>query len=94
MSEAFVVGLFAKFVATISTYPLIRAKVILMVTSEKSLLASLIRTYNQDGLRGLYRGCDWQLLHTVLKSALMMMVREKITVSTHQLIVGNGFGAE
>lgn len=89
MPEAFFVGLFAKFIATIATYPLIRAKVILMVTSEKSLLGSLIRSYNEEGARGLYKGCDWQLLHTVLKSALMMMVREKIAVSVHQLIVGN-----
>lgn len=89
MPEAFVVGLFAKFVATIATYPLIRAKVILMVTSETSLLGSLIRSYNEGGARGLYKGCDWQLFHTVLKSALMMMVREKITVSVHELIVGN-----
>jgi hypothetical protein len=89
MPEAFFVGLFAKFVATIATYPLIRAKVIMMVTSEKSLLGSLIRSYNKEGARGLYKGCDWQLLHTVLKSALMMMVREKITASVHQLVVGN-----
>jgi hypothetical protein len=28
---------------------------------------------------GLYRGCSLQLLHTVLKSALLMAVRERIT---------------
>ena len=89
MSEAFLVGVIAKSVATVATYPLIRAKVILMVTSEKSLLGSLVRSYNREGVRGLYKGCDWQLLHTVLKSALMMMVREKITVSTHQLLFGD-----
>ena len=89
MLEAFFVGLFAKFIATIVTYPLIRAKVILMVTSERSLLGSLICSYKKEGARGLYKGCDWQLLHTVLKSALMMMVKERITVSVHQLIVGN-----
>lgn len=88
MSEAFLVGLFAKFVATIATYPLIRAKVILMVTSEKSMIATLCRSYNEEGVRGLYKGCDWQLLHTVLKSALMMMVREKISNSAHRIIVG------
>jgi hypothetical protein len=89
MPEAFILGLFAKFVATVATYPLIRAKVILMVTSEKSLLGSLIQSYTKEGVRGLYKGFDWQLLHTVLKNALMMMVREKITVSTHQLIAGD-----
>ena len=89
MSEAFLVGIIAKFVATIATYPLIRAKVILMVTSETSILGSLVRSYKREGVRGLYKGCEWQLLHTVLKSAMMMMVREKITVSTHQLVFGD-----
>jgi hypothetical protein len=89
MPEAFLLGLFAKFVATIATYPLIRAKVILVVTSEKSLVATLCRTYREEGVRGLYKGCDWQLLHAVLKSALMMMVREKLTHSTQRLIVGD-----
>lgn len=89
-TDMFLLALFYLFFK----YPLIRAKVILMVTSEKSLIGSLIRSYNQDGVRGLYKGCDWQLLHTVLKSALMMMVREQITASTHQLIVGNVTGAQ
>lgn len=89
MSEAFLVGLFSKFVATLATYPLIRAKVILMVTSEKSLIATLCRTYREEGVRGLYKGCDWQLMHTVLKSALMMMIKEKITLSTERLIVAD-----
>jgi phosphatidylglycerophosphatase A len=88
MGDAFLVGLFSKFVATIATYPLIRAKVMLMVTSENSMIACLLRSYRQDGVRGLYKGCDLQLIHTVLKSALIMMIREKITASTHRLIVG------
>lgn len=89
MSEAFFVGLFAKFIATVATYPLIRAKVILMVTSEKSLIATLSRSYREEGVRGLYRGCDWQLLHTVLKSALMMMVRERISESSRRILLGH-----
>jgi hypothetical protein len=89
MSQAFLLGLVAKFVATISTYPLIRAKVILMVSSETSLWKSLVKSYNQDGgIKGLYKGCDWQLIHTLLKNALMMMVRERITEETHRLVMG------
>lgn len=87
MVEAFLIGLLAKAVATVATYPLIRAKVILMVTSEKSLFVTLCRTYKDEGVRGLYRGCNWQLMHTVLKSALMMMVREKITYSTQRFLM-------
>jgi hypothetical protein len=89
MPEAFLVGLFAKFVATVATYPLIRAKLILMVTSETSLIATLCKSYREDGVRGLYKGCNWQLLHTVLKSALMMMVRERISDSSRRLLVGD-----
>ena len=136
MSEAFILGLLAKFVATMVTYPLIRAKVMLMVSKSKplllssskssssldatvpttmssssslsspsrdkniregdtknnnhnSLLSCLIQSYQRDGIiNGLYKGCSWQLIHTVLKSALMMMVRERITETTHKLIVG------
>jgi phosphatidylglycerophosphatase A len=89
MMDAFLLGLFAKFVATMATYPLIRAKVMLMVTSEKSMVTVLCRSYKEHGVRGLYKGCDWQLIHTVLKSALMMMVREKITAGIQRAIVGD-----
>ncbi|KAG7358358.1 mitochondrial carrier protein [Nitzschia inconspicua] len=89
LSQAFLLGVVAKFVATVATYPLIRAKVLLMVTSESSLWSALVKSYRHDnGIRGLYKGCDWQLLHTLLKSALMMMVRERIAGQTHRWIVG------
>lgn len=99
VSEAFVLGLVSKFVATIVTYPLIRAKVLMMVrtddddnddgndnddgsssSSSPSLWSVLQESYFRDGgIKGLYKGCDWQLLHTLLKSALMMAIREQIT---------------
>ena len=151
MWEAFVFGLSSKFVATIITYPLIRCKVMLMVSSPdafeveddddakyttatsleeesrqhrcndgqngqdhhkieqqeqqkqqkqtnrtsstasitradgrstkypKSLPLLLIHIFRRNGVRGIYKGCSLQLLHTVLKSALLLMVREKIT---------------
>lgn len=87
LSESFVMGLIAKLMATLTTYPLIRAKILLMVTHRKSLLGCLIREYDREGVRGLYRGCNVQLVHTILKSALLMMVRERITATTHRLIL-------
>ena len=113
--EAFLFGMIAKFVATIVTYPLIRAKVILMVNSddnvardssdkgndqknlkrtekwsenETRLTRILISTYQKEGIAGLYKGCNLQLLHTLLKSALLMMVRERITATTRGMILG------
>lgn len=87
MAQAFVVGLFAKFVATMATYPLIRTKILLMVTCEKSMISCLNQEYQRDGIKGWYKGVHLQLFHTLLKSALLMMVRERITVTTHRLLV-------
>ena len=86
--EAFLLGLFSKFVATMATYPLIRAKVMLMVTSQSSMYQCLQETYKENGVRGLYEGCDLQLLHTLLKSALLMTIRERISEVTQQWVVG------
>lgn len=87
MPEAFVLGLAAKFAATMATYPLIRAKILLMVTDRRSLFGCLLEEYQKNGSTALYRGCSWQLLHTMLKSALLMMVREKITRATRRLVL-------
>jgi len=88
MMDAFLLGLFAKFCATMATYPLIRAKVMLMVTSRKSMMHTLASIYQQDGIaKGWYKGCSVQLLHTLLKSALLMMVKEGISHTTHRLLV-------
>ena len=137
MAEAFLIGLLAKFAATIATYPLIRAKVMLMCNSkgtpapkeEKSdgdrynfrrgdttlnfggrvydknpesgtekidcketrtrpnLWGVLCSIYKDEGVPGLYRGCNLQLIHTLLKSALLMMVRERIIVTTRSMMI-------
>lgn len=48
-------------------------------TRIKSLFHLLQYIYKYDGgIYGLYRGCDIQLLHVLLKGALMMMIREHI----------------
>ena len=132
MMEAFLIGLIAKFAATIVTYPLIRAKVMLMVADKNkrnrnqqqqqqqrnkqsrkrrnhnndddddetmttedeiptsiSMVSILYNICIKEGIQGLYKGCGLQLIHTMLKSALLMMVRERINVTTRRLIVGS-----
>jgi Mitochondrial carrier protein len=116
MLEVFVVGFMAKFIATILTYPIVRAKVMLMVSNKakfhhdqtsnlhskgdknktnygtlrnpsSSLTQILSQEYQSGGIvNGLYRGCSVQLLHTLLKSALVMMLREKITRFSYQAL--------
>lgn len=87
MAEAFVVGIIAKFVATIVTYPLIRAKVMIMITSRTSMIGCLVDEYRKHGPTGLYKGCHLQLLHTLLKSAVLMMVKERITRTTRRIVL-------
>jgi hypothetical protein len=87
MVEAFLLGLLAKFVATVATYPFIQAKTKLMTSSNHnnaSLRACLLCEYEQHGVKGLYRGCNLQLIHTLLKSALMMVLRERTMRTTRQ----------
>jgi len=127
VTEAFLVGLVAKFVATILTYPLIRAKILLMLerddddeddageyeddddeneneedpkrkhraanvrpsssSSIRALWVVLHRMYatpNAGVVHGLYKGCGWQLLQTMLKSALMMTLRERLHVRSRE----------
>lgn len=84
--EAFYMGAIAKLVATLATYPLIRAKMLLMTQSaQQGLWNTLQQEYNERGSSGLYQGCRLQLIHTLLKSALLMMIRERLTEVTHRL---------
>ncbi|EEC50331.1 predicted protein [Phaeodactylum tricornutum CCAP 1055/1] len=87
--EAFILGLLAKLVATIATYPLIRAKIMLMVTNQSNLWPCLRDEYAQHGVGGLYKGCRVQLLHTLLKTAFLMMARERINQSTSRMVLPN-----
>lgn len=104
LTESFLLGMLAKFVATVATYPLIQAKVKLMTTTttsrsnidsgrgsearpRKTLWSCLHHEYETNGMAGLYRGCDIQLLHTLLKSALLMMLRERIEQTTRRWLV-------
>jgi hypothetical protein len=106
MPQAFLLGVIAKLAATLATYPLIRAKVLLMVgqtppsttgrvgdsagsslASSSSLWRCLRDDYRLNGiLRGWYAGCGVQLGHAVLKSALMMMAKERLTRTVRTLL--------
>jgi hypothetical protein len=97
MAEAFVLGMLAKFSATIATYPLIRVKMMLMVTLSASksstrnplegLWKCLVQEYKEHGINGLYKGCQLQLFHSLMKSALLMMARERITRAARKALL-------
>ncbi|XP_060705241.1 peroxisomal membrane protein PMP34-like [Hemiscyllium ocellatum] len=88
--EVFVIGAIAKAIATTVTYPLQTVQSLLRFgqqkrDSEGRIVGSLRRVVyvlrqrvRKQGLLGLYKGLEAKLLQTVLTSALMFLVYEKI----------------
>ena len=92
MGEAFCLGACAKCIATICTYPIIRAKVLMQAQEKKtvdepsSLCQVLLSIGKRDGISGYFKGMSAQLINTVLKSALLLMTKEQITVYTMRVL--------
>jgi hypothetical protein len=81
MFDAFVLGAASKATATVLTYPLVRAKVLQKAGTREedrsSLLGTLKRVHREEGVSGMYKGLDAQLVKTVLAGALTMTIKEK-----------------
>lgn len=55
--------------------------------SQKTLYGALCAIWKREGLLGFFKGLDAQILKTVLSSALLLMIKEKITKSTWVLLL-------
>jgi len=93
-AEAFFLGMFARIVATMLTYPYLRAKVMLQSTygnaKVKPTIPQMIgEQISHGGLTALYQGIGPELTRGVFSAALMMMVKERIGVVVKALIDGN-----
>ncbi|KAL0928585.1 hypothetical protein M5K25_000483 [Dendrobium thyrsiflorum] len=89
--SAFLLGAMSKSVATIITYPLIRCKVMIQASnhedesnepkskSNKTISGCLSSIWKEEGIPGLFKGLQAQILKTVLSSALLLMIKEKIS---------------
>ncbi|PKU83352.1 peroxisomal adenine nucleotide carrier 1 [Dendrobium catenatum] len=89
--SAFLLGAMSKSVATIITYPLIRCKVMIQASnhedesiepkpeSNKTISGCLSSIWKEEGVPGLFKGLQAQILKTVLSSALLLMIKEKIS---------------
>lgn len=94
--SAFVLGAVSKCVATFLTYPAIRCKVMIQATesddndetkeaqskNRKTVSGALYSIWKREGLLGFYKGIEAQILKTVLSSALLLMIKEKISKTT------------
>ncbi|XP_039127427.1 peroxisomal adenine nucleotide carrier 1-like [Dioscorea cayenensis subsp. rotundata] len=96
--SAFAVGAISKSVATVLTYPAIRCKVMIQSSSEendtdtkrktpKTMADALSTIWRKEGILGFFKGLHAQILKTVLSSALLLMIKEKISSSTWILML-------
>jgi len=88
--EAFLLGMVARTVATIVTFPYLRAKVVLQSqkssnahgddeNSKPSIPSMIAKMYMTGGVEKCFQGIGPELTRGVFSAALMMMVKEKIS---------------
>jgi len=92
-AEAFFLGMVARIVATMLTYPYLRAKVMLQSTYgnakvKPTIPQMIVEQFSHGGVWGLYQGIGPELTRGVFSAALMMMVKERIGVVVRALIDG------
>ncbi|KAK9664800.1 hypothetical protein RND81_14G069300 [Saponaria officinalis] len=98
-STAFLLGALSKSIATCLTYPAIRCKAVIQaaerqeersaqtVKTRKTLSGVFYNIWKHEGILGYYKGLEAQILKTVLSSALLLMIKEKITKTTWVLML-------
>ncbi|XP_042482222.1 peroxisomal adenine nucleotide carrier 1-like [Macadamia integrifolia] len=98
--SAFILGAVSKSIATFLTYPAIRCKVMIQAAdpdddgskearpkSSKTMSSVAYAIWKREGLPGFFKGLEAQILKTVLSSALLLMIKEKITKTTWVLML-------
>lgn len=98
--SAFALGALSKSIATILTYPAIRCKVMIQAVDSsengtetaqkkprKTVPGIMLAIWNREGFLGFFKGLRAQILKTVLSSALLLMIKEKISATTWVLML-------
>ena len=100
-AEAFALGMLARAVATLVTFPFLRAKVLLQTQQKQephddqqdgprstpSTTASVLtNVWEKKGLGGLYQGVGPELTRGVMSAALMLMIKERVGGSVQAML--------
>ncbi|KAL7144667.1 hypothetical protein ABFS83_07G028200 [Erythranthe nasuta] len=98
--SAFVLGAVSKCIATCLTYPAIRCKVMIQSAksdenddvktqprSRRTVSGTVYSVWENEGISGFFKGLQAQMLKTVLTSALLLMIKEKIAKTTWVLMI-------
>ncbi|KAK9725468.1 hypothetical protein RND81_05G145500 [Saponaria officinalis] len=98
-STAFFMGALSKTIATCLTYPAIRCKVVIQAAEReeenstqakkapKTVSGVFYNIWKHEGILGYFKGLEAQILKAVLSSALLLMIKEKITKTTWVLML-------
>jgi len=97
--EAFFLGMVARTIATVVVFPYLRAKVMLQSqaavqsttddearATKANIPAMIAQMYNDGGMAEIFQGIGPELTRGVLSAALMMMVKEKISVVVNEAL--------
>jgi len=98
--EAFLLGMFARCIATVVVFPYIRAKVMMQTSAShadhddatghdkktNTIPDMLQNIIREEGFKALFKGIGPELTRGVLSTALMMMVKEKIGVVVQNIV--------
>ncbi|XP_068332845.1 peroxisomal adenine nucleotide carrier 1-like [Pyrus communis] len=101
--SAFILGAVSKCIASCLTYPAIRCKVMIQAAeedeegsngaqsksqkSQRTVSGAFYAIWKREGLLGFFKGLQAQILKTVLSSALLLMIKEKITKTTWVILL-------
>ncbi|KAK4803489.1 hypothetical protein SAY86_003306 [Trapa natans] len=99
--SAFFLGAISKTIATILTYPAIRCKIMIQAAesgngkdtkdqaprTRKTIRQVAYSIMKGEGPLGFFKGLRAQILKTVLSSALLLMIKEKINATTWVLVL-------
>ena len=83
-SATFLIGALSNALATIPLYPLVLVKALSQSGADKGknkrkvgMMGTLVRIVNREGISGLYKGLEGQLLKGVVQQGVMMLIKQR-----------------
>jgi len=88
--QVFFVGCFTKLIAAFVTHPYLVIKTRMQASKEvaqQGVMHCLSTTLNKEGLPGLFAGLSTKLVHSVLTSALLFLIKDQTTSLSIKLLM-------
>lgn len=87
--KLFLLSAFTKMIAALITHPYLviktRLQAVNNVEKYKNLIDCIEKTYKNEGFAGFWKGLSTKLLHSVLTSALLFLIKDKTTLLSIKL---------